>query len=325
MNAEQRHWRIAIIGCGAVAQQMYAQHLPQIPQLKITMVADLRPENAQAVATAVGCDTGTVEQAVASADMVIIATPPSSHAKLARLAIEAGCDVCIEKPFTTAAAAARELVDLAMRHERALYVAQFRRIYPKVLLARGLVASGLIGRIESIEMHEGARFSWEVSTDYITRDPFGGVLFDTGAHTLDMALFAAGLDEKVFAIAMDTVHRDRPEPAHEVDAICTLQAPGEEPVALRLQLSRVRNLANMIRLRGSRATIEFDVSHRGPIWLRTPGSRLAMMPETAIESDRHAFTLNFHQMTTMGAASMQAARFLGQIAILEAIHQHGKE
>ncbi|MBS0279878.1 MAG: Gfo/Idh/MocA family oxidoreductase, partial [Proteobacteria bacterium] len=53
-------------------------------------------------------------------DLVVIATPNDSHAPLARLALEAGRDVVIDKPFTLDMAEARELIALAERQGRLL-------------------------------------------------------------------------------------------------------------------------------------------------------------------------------------------------------------
>lgn len=314
--------RTCLIGCGAVAQQMYARHLPQIPGLRMVMVSDLRPENAQRVAAAMACATGTAAEAFAAASLAIIATPPASHAALARQALAAGCDVIVEKPFTISSAEAAQLVAQAEQAGRRIYVAQFRRLYPKLEQARQVIGSGLLGQVRAVEMYEGGRFDWEVATDYINRDPYGGVLFDTGAHTLDMGLHAAGLDTGALDVRVVSVRRDRPEPAHEIEARFVLRTDGRD-IEGRLHLSRARALANLVRVRGERGQLEFDVSHAGGLTLTAGGRRIPVFPGRQVESARHAFTLQYHQLVTAPDNMSLAARgFINQISILEAVYHH---
>jgi predicted dehydrogenase len=310
----------SIIGCGAVTQDVYALYLPQVPGLRVAVVSDLSEQSARRAAEAFGARVGDVDEAIAAADLVIIATPPDSHASLARRCLSSGRDVCLEKPFVTSKAEATELVTLAETVGRRIYVAQFRRLFPKVALARELIASGAFGFVRSIHMHEGGRFNWQVVSDYISRALHGGVLYDTGAHTLDMGLFVAGLDCSACEVKVESTKRDRPEPSHEIDARFSLQCEGET-VKCRLHLSRVQPLANLVRVVCDRAAIEFDLDHSGYVRLITQDHRVNLAPTTSLSSAEHGFALQYLDLLQNGADSVIAARrFVNQIAILEAIH-----
>jgi predicted dehydrogenase len=311
--------RVAIIGCGAVTQQIYAPYLLQVPHLKVSMVSDLRNDSAREAAAAFGCPTGSAEEAIAIASLVVVATPPEAHYSLAVQALSAGRHVCVEKPFTTSKQEAESLVQLACRQQRRLFVAQFRRHYPKLALARDLVATGVLGNIRSIDMHEGARFDWIVTTDYIHRHRYGGVLFDTGAHTLDMALYAACLDEMPTEVSVSSIRRDKPEPSHEVDARFTLHTERGN-VTCRLLLSRLQSVANVVRIHGERGMLEFDVTYQGNVYLTSGGRRVAIAPTHQLDSSLHAFVMQYHRLTTDPSGSPLAARFfINQIAVLEAL------
>ncbi len=62
---------------------------------------------------ATGCDSIDELLAGGGVDVIHICTPPATHTRLARAALEAGCHVYVEKPFTPTAAEAEELLRLA--------------------------------------------------------------------------------------------------------------------------------------------------------------------------------------------------------------------
>lgn len=71
--------------------------------------------SALAAQTPGAAEYDSVEQLLAGGDVDVIhvCTPPASHGQLARAALEAGCHVYVEKPFTPTVAEAEELLRLA--------------------------------------------------------------------------------------------------------------------------------------------------------------------------------------------------------------------
>lgn len=297
-----------------------------VPNVTFVMVSDTRPDAAGTVATKLGCARGTAEETIAAAEFVIIATPPQSHASLSKAVLEQGRDASVEKPFTISYAEGKAIVDLAKRRNRRVHVAQFRRFFPKMELARDLILSGVFGPILEIDIHEGARFEWMVTTDYIHNDPYGGVLLDTGAHTLDMALYATGLDDQAdLGMKVISVSRDKGEPAHEIDCRFELETPAGA-FSARLQLSRIRALANVIRIRCERGTLEFDVGCKGPIWIRNKDKRFSVWPSFQIDTFLQAFVSQYRSIfSTLGDNRLSGCRFLNQMRILEALYHHGSQ
>jgi len=92
----------------------------------------------------------------------------------------------------------------------------------------------------------------------VVTSPFGGVIYDTGSHVLDLALFILSLDEPTKRVEFSVKDIDRSplhEPSHEVRARLAL-LPGEEaPIDLRVMLSRVEPLAGVIKVFGQRGTL----------------------------------------------------------------------
>jgi UDP-2-acetamido-3-amino-2,3-dideoxy-glucuronate N-acetyltransferase len=81
---------------------------------------------------------------------VVISTPASTHADLAREAILAGKDVYVEKPLCLSEKDGAELNELADRHGRILMVGHLLWYHPVVLKLKELVDTGELGRIQYI-------------------------------------------------------------------------------------------------------------------------------------------------------------------------------
>jgi predicted dehydrogenase len=91
-------------------------------------------------------------------DLVVIATPTSTHYELARQALLAGKDVLVEKPITSTVDEAQELVELAEKNGRILAVDHTFLYTPAVQKIRDLVRSGSIGTpiyLDSVRINLG--------------------------------------------------------------------------------------------------------------------------------------------------------------------------
>lgn len=311
--------RVGLVGCGAVVKTFYVEVMRRIAGVKVVGVHDLNTGNAREVAGALGAEVMERDALLGACDWVVIATPPDSHFSLARECLERGCHVVLEKPFVPRAAEAQELVDLAERKGRQLHVAQFRRFFPPVGVARDLVASGLIGEVVGLEMFEGGRFLWSNDSGYVSKSRFGGVLFDTGSHTVDQALVVAGLDHGNLEVVVETVKRDKPEPSHQIEAGLKLRRDGRE-VTARLLLSRAQPLANLIRIIGSQGSVEMDCGYDGLIRWTRAGSVSVFRPARLFAGYGQAFLEEYRAVFRLGLESPTVARrMVNQVRVLEAV------
>jgi predicted dehydrogenase len=105
--------------------------------------------------------TDAADVLAADVDLVVITTPPDSHADLTRRALERGKHVVVEKPLTFDPAIARRLARLAHDHGRLLIVAPFVQMAPAVRFLWTLLAAGVAGRIHSARsMYGNAGSTW---------------------------------------------------------------------------------------------------------------------------------------------------------------------
>ncbi|HMK37302.1 MAG TPA: DegT/DnrJ/EryC1/StrS family aminotransferase [Desulfomonilaceae bacterium] len=82
---------------------------------------------------------------------IVLATPASTHYKLARAAIEAGKDVLVEKPLALNIDDAEHLVSLAEDRKAVLMVGHILLYHPVVLKLKELVDSGYLGKIQYVQ------------------------------------------------------------------------------------------------------------------------------------------------------------------------------
>src|SRR5947207_621755 len=140
--------RIAIVGCGKVADQ-HVQAIHRIPDCKIVAVCDREPLMANQLAERFeisACFSDLIEMLhAASPDVVHITTPPQSHYPLARQCLESGSNVYLEKPFTITSEEAKALIQIANESGLRITVGHNYQFTLEMLEMRRLVKEGFLG------------------------------------------------------------------------------------------------------------------------------------------------------------------------------------
>lgn len=130
-------------------------------------------------------------------DLVVIATPNATHAPLARLALDHGKAVVVDKPFTATLAEARDLVAQAEATGCLLSAFHNRRWDSDFVSVRQAISDNLIGRVTHFESRFD-RFRPEVRARWREQaGPASGVWYDLGPHLVDQALQLFGLPDRV--------------------------------------------------------------------------------------------------------------------------------
>jgi len=139
---------VAIVGCGKIADA-HASQIQRIKNCEIVAACDREPLMAKQL-----CERFPIKQHFtelkellrsAQPDVVHITTPPAGHFELAKLCLEHGANVYIEKPFTVYAAQAQELIDLAENKGLKLTAGHNCQFSPAARRMRELVKSGYLG------------------------------------------------------------------------------------------------------------------------------------------------------------------------------------
>ena len=115
-------------------------------------------------------------------DAAIIATPPATHADLARTCLQAGCHVLVEKPICPDALEARQLAESFRERGRILFGGHSERFHPVFLRLQPELSH--TPRWRSLRcIRQGP--------PPVTL-PNGGAVLDLAIHDLDLALRLAG-------------------------------------------------------------------------------------------------------------------------------------
>ncbi|MGH8969295.1 MAG: Gfo/Idh/MocA family protein, partial [Actinomycetes bacterium] len=134
-------------------------------------------------------------------DVVYVATPHPYHHGAARLAIDAGKAVLVEKPFTIDAAEAVDLVGAARARGVFLMEAMWARFLPHMARVRSLVTSGALGEVRSVVADHGQWFEADASHRLFAPGLGGGALLDLGIYPVSFASMVLGTPRRVTAVS----------------------------------------------------------------------------------------------------------------------------
>src|SRR5271157_4340988 len=140
--------RIAIVGCGKIADQ-HVQAIRRIPACQLVSVCDQELLMARQLGERFGVsncfsDLGEMLEAAAP-DVVHITTPPKGHYSLAKMCLESGAHVYLEKPFTVTAEEAETVIQLAQSRGLKITAGHNYQFTLEMLEMRRLVEQGFLG------------------------------------------------------------------------------------------------------------------------------------------------------------------------------------
>ena len=129
-----------------------------------------------------------------SIDLVSICSPNKTHYNYAKLALNAGKHVLVEKPFTAFSKQAMELISLSKSKNKIISVFQNRRFDSDFLTVKKLIDSKKLGEVLNFEIHYN-RFKPELNLKKWkeTNDEGSGIIYDLGAHIIDQAIALFGI------------------------------------------------------------------------------------------------------------------------------------
>ena len=132
----------------------------------------------------------------AELDAVFIITPHNLHHDQAKMCLEAGLDVLLEKPMVMNAREALSLIDARDRSGKHLVVAFQGGLSPQIRHAAKLIASGELGELQTVTgmVWQGWKASTSGTWRQMPETAGGGFMFDSGAHMLNTVCTLVGED-----------------------------------------------------------------------------------------------------------------------------------
>lgn len=219
---------VALVGAGGFGG-FIAEATSALPRIAFRAVADVDPDRAASLAARLG--SRSVERwhdllEAEDVDVLVVSTPPGTHAEIARAALKAGRHVFCEKPLATAPADADELADLAETTGTVLVVDHVLRYNP-ILHALLRLRGSLLGDLQRFCFENDAadedlgpdHWFWDTSRS-------GGILVEHGVHFFDAASML--VEQPATSVQATAAHRDGDGP---VDLVSATVLHGREVLA----------------------------------------------------------------------------------------------
>lgn len=192
---------VGLIGFGLGGRCFHAPVIRAVPGMRLAAIVQ-RTGDAAAKAYPDVRIVRTVEEllSIESIKLAAISTPNQTHFPLAMQCLEAGRNVVVDKPFTTSAKEAMELLSVARKRGLVLTVYHNRRFDADFQAVREVLAGCELGRVVRFETnYDRFRPTSKPGAWREKPGPGSGVLFDLAPHLIDQALTLFGRPEAISA------------------------------------------------------------------------------------------------------------------------------
>ena len=185
------------IGCGEVTEKKSGPAFNEVPGSQVVAVMSRSEKKARGYAERhhIRKWYTDAQELIDDPDVnaVYIATPPSSHATFAIMAVKAGKPVDVEKPL---AASYNDCIRINRISEQTgvpCFVAYYRRYLPYFQKVKEIIQSGGIGDVINVQVrfsvpprdldyHSGKEMPWRLQPDISG----GGYFYDLAPHQIDL-------------------------------------------------------------------------------------------------------------------------------------------
>jgi len=201
--------RIALLGCGTMGKT-HAHAYTSLGEAQVVAVCDIRPENAQALASLLGCEAFASYEAMkekAEYDVLDVCLPTYLHCRYAIDAMQDGKHVFCEKPIALNLEDADLMVKTAKEYGVTFSVGHVLRFFPQYQAAVAQIKAGRIGTPALLRTTRNQAFpgwSWENWYQDITKS--GGPEVDLAIHDYDWLLYNFGSVKRVYAKNLGPEH-----------------------------------------------------------------------------------------------------------------------
>ncbi|WP_071884544.1 Gfo/Idh/MocA family protein [Hymenobacter sp. APR13] len=211
--------------------------------------------------------------------VVSIVTPNHLHFAPAKMALELGFDVVLDKPMTFSLAEARELAAVVQATGRRLCLTHTYTGYPMLKEARHLVASGALGTVRKVyvEYPQGWLSSFEEGnadnkqaawrTDP-ARSGVAGAMGDIGTHAFNLAEYVSGLEVSQLCADIHTV-----VPGRQLDddgAVLLQFTGGASGVLVATQVAAGEENNLRLRIYGEKGGLEWQQADANTLLVKWP-------------------------------------------------------
>lgn len=184
------------IGCGEVTEKKSGPAFNMVEGSEVVAVMSRNPDKARSYAERHGVKRWYTDPQKLVDDRevnaVYIATPPSTHATFAIMALKSGKAVYVEKPMASNYEDCCRINRIAEKMGVPCFVAYYRRELPYFIKVKELLKAGAVGKVVNVQIrfavpprdldYNKTNLPWRVQPDIAG----GGYFYDLAPHQIDL-------------------------------------------------------------------------------------------------------------------------------------------
>ena len=277
--------RWGFIGCGEVTEKKSGPAFNMIPGSEVVAVMSRDEEKVKSYAKRHNIPRWytDAQELIGDEDVnaIYIATPPSSHATFAIMAMKAGKPAYIEKPMAASYEDCARINRISKETGIPCFVAYYRRYLPYFQKVRQLVNDGEIGNVINVQIrfaqpprnldYNTKNLPWRVQPDIAG----GGYFYDLAPHQLDLLqdMFGCILEAEGY-----TSNRGKLYEAEDTISACFKFDSGLPGSGSWCFVAHESAKEDRIEIIGDKGMICFSVFTYDPIALHTERGREEILP-----------------------------------------------
>ena len=265
------------IGCGEVTERKSGPAFSDIEGSQVVAVMSRNEERVRKYAISHGVPKWftDAQELIDDPDVnaVYVATPPSSHATYAIMAMKAGKPVYVEKPLASNYEDCARVNRISEQTGVPCFVAYYRRYLPYFQRVKKIVEDGIIGKVLNVQVRFAVppreldyehpeKLPWRLQPDISG----GGYFYDLAPHQLDLL-------QDMFGVILEArgIHANRGglyEPEDSLSACFAFEngLPGSGSWCF---VAHESAREDRIELMGDKGSLSFSVFDYAPILLHT--------------------------------------------------------
>ena len=231
----------------------HARHYRKMPEVELSFF-EKSIERSEAFSHQWQCSPATtVDDLIASSDIVDICLPTDLHHDLGLRAISAGRAVFIEKPLARTLQECADLINAASVAQVPLMTGQVVRFFPEFKRTHQLVVEGAVGKPAAARMRRGGGQPKGEGMWFRDYERSGGVLLDLAVHDFDWLRWTLGEVTLVYSRSLGITRGSGPDYALTTlsfasGAVAHVESTWMDPSGFRVA----------VEVAGSEGILEYD-------------------------------------------------------------------
>lgn len=265
------------IGCGEVTEKKSGPAFNEVKGSHVVAVMSRNAEKAKSYAKRHGISKWYTDpqELIDDPDVtaVYIATPPSSHATFAIMAMKAGKPVYIEKPLAASYEDCARINRICEETGVPCFVAYYRRYLPYFKKVKSILDSGVLGQIINVQIRfsvpprdldyqSSSNLPWRLQPDIAG----GGYFYDLAPHQLDLLQEFFGVITKAHGYCANRAHLYKAEDSISACFLFENGLPGSASWCFVGHKSAKEDCVEVI---GEQGMMSFSIYNYDPILLIT--------------------------------------------------------